>query len=488
MSSLIARAREMSQVFGSMFGGRRNIFDVFGWKKEPEHKDFVAKYRKQGLAKRIINLPVNALWSDPPALEADDTFMTAWNDLLASIPVFYNIQRLDKLAGLGKYAIMVVGFDDGKDMTAPVVTAERRKVLYLQPYSEGSVTIKTYELNKTSPRYGLPLVYTVDPGRITEDRTIGTMLSRASIKSFDVHYSRVLHVAEGTLESPVFGSSRLEGSFNTLDDVWKVTGGAAETYWLAGNRGMHVDVDKDMTLEKDDAKNLSDELEEYQHELRRIIRTQGVNVKELGSKVADPTGVFDTQMSILAADHGIPKRVLMGSEAGQLASQQDRANWAQTCEERIREYGEPIVLLPFIRLLIAAGVLPQPKNLTIKWPDSFKMNPLERAQTSAQMARSATNLANMLKTIRDINSANAADAQPRIVTTPNNFTSNAGVPPVKDTSTTPPPTKELPALLPKQPMVELLSTDECRAIIGFGKHPPIFDNKKDTKPSVGKEE
>src|SRR5690606_16993532 len=111
--------------------------------------------------------------------------------------------------------------------------------------------------------------------------TITNLLS-APLKSFDVHWTRVLHVAEGTLESNVFGASRLEASFNTLDDIWKVSGGAAETYWLAGNRGMHVDIDKEMTLDDKDADNLSDELEEYQHELRRIIRTQGVSIKELG--------------------------------------------------------------------------------------------------------------------------------------------------------------------------------------------------------------
>lgn len=482
-------------LLGLQMGGARDMYKTFGWNKQPKHEDFLNKYRYQDIARRVIDAPVKALWSDPPQLIGDDAFNKAWQDLLAGVPVFNNLQKVDKLAGLGVYAILVVGFDDGAALNQPVTNKPGRKVLYLQPYAEGSVTIEQYETNKANPRFGLPTMYKVEPGNFKKVPQ-GTVNAIPMVeRSFTVHWTRVLHVAEGALETPVFGASRLECVYNTLDDIMKVAGGSAETFWLNANRGLHIDVDKEMELDADSEKALSDEVDEYSNQLRRIIRTRGVKVNALGSDVFDPRGVFDVQMSLLASATGIPKRVLAGSEAGQLASQQDRANWAIRCEERVAEHGNPVILLPFVRMLIDAGVLPPPKNLTIEWPDAFKMNPLERAQTSAQMARSAANLSKTLATVRQINHDNAVDSMPTV--TPvggGGLFGNADpkAPPAKDkpadksTQPSEPQTIETPALFSKKPKdLVLLTEEECRSIIGFGKHMPVFDDSNDTTQPVG---
>lgn len=490
---------------GFQMNGKRDLYDTFGWNNKPTHQDYVAKYRRQDITKRVIDAPVNALWSDPPKITGDDTFEKAWNDLLAQVAVFYNLQRLDKLAGLGKYAVMVIGVDDAQELDQPVNTRKGRKILYLQPYSEGAVTIERYDEDPQSVRYGLPLEYKIEPG--TFDVQNG-QITRSEVRrlSFNVHWQRVLHIAENALESDVIGYSRLEPIYNVLDDILKVSGGSAEMFWLTANRGLHIDVDKDMEMAEGDAKSLADEVDEYSNNLRRTIRTRGVSVKALGSEISDPRGTFDVQLSLLASCTGIPKRVLAGSEAGQLASQQDRANWAQRVAERITEYGQPIVLIPLIRRLIDLGILPIPKTMTIEWPDAFKMNPLERAQTSAQMARTAANLAKTLKTVADINHQNAVDSKP--TQTPaggGGFFGNAdpeAKPPV-DKAGKPDKTKpskssdkpvdgnpdaqtqsdtiETPPLYDVEPpKLVLLTEEECRSIIGFGKHMPVFDSKDDS--------
>jgi hypothetical protein len=493
----LARMRAAWQA-GFTHNGNRDLYTVFGWNSKPEYRNFYEKYRRQGIAKRVINAPVNALWSDPPNVEGDETFNKAWSDLIASQPVYHSLARLDKLAGLGRFAIMVIGYDGGGGLDTHITRKEGRKVLYFQPYGEGSVRIDKYDQNQNSARYGLPEMYLVDPGNFdTEGRTIQAT-TRTPLKAFKVHWTRVLHVAENCLESPVFGASRLEPIYNDLDDLMKITGGAAETYWLAGNRGLHVDIDKEMDIDPDDQAALADEIEEYQHELRRVLRTRGVSVKPLGSDVADPSQPFDVTLSSVAAATGIPKRVLMGSEAGQLASQQDRANWAIQVDERISEYGQPIILIPFIRLMIDAGVLPAPSTLTIKWPDAFKMNPLERAQTSAQMARSAANLSKTLATIEELNQSMARAALPTIVPVGGGNPFQANAEGAKARSPKKPPTEggskdtsdmtetiEQPPLMKKRPEVVLLTPEECREIIGFGKHPPVFDEKSDSHAKVG---
>jgi hypothetical protein len=514
--STIFERTGLANLFGFQMGGLRDLYGTFGWKQSPRHIDFIRKYKRQAVARRVVNAYPDALWSDPPILVGDDAFNAAWQNLLAELPVFSYMQKLDKLCGLGTYAILVVGLDDGKDLKepiSPVVDASKpvRKVIYLQPYAEGSVDIIQYETNTDSARYGLPVLYRVSPGNFNIDGTTIKNTMTLAERSFSVHWTRVLHVAEGSLESSVFGTSRLEPIYNDLDDLEKISGGSAEVFWLNSRQGMHVDVDKDMELKKADAEALSEEIEEYTNQLRRVIRTRGVKVNSLGSDFLDPSHVYEVSISNIASCTGIPKRVLMGAEAGQLASQQDRANWANRVEERISEYGSPVVLLPFVRLLIDARVLTPPKSLVVTWPDAFKMSPLERAQTSAQMARSAANLAKTLFTVQQINHANAVDSMPTVMPAGGGFGGGFGANALTDpsksssgTSKTPsgaPPdaagsgnadsqskaqTVTTPALFDtKPPTLVLLTEDECRQIIGFGKHMPVFDSTQDSTAAVG---
>lgn len=381
---------------GLSFGGARDLYQVFGYKRNLMHEDFIAKYLRQDIAKRVVHAPVDAVWSEPPTLKGSARFTTAWERLLEDFNPFPYLSKTDVFAGLGSFAICVIGFDDKRRLSEPVDPSRTSKIIYMQPYLEGSVQITAFDEDETSPRFGQPLIYEVSPGELTMQR-LSASTKIMLRKKFTVHWSRVLHVAEGTLENNVFGHSRLESVYNVLDDLMKVCGGSAETFWLAGNRGMQVDIDKDVEMEDTDANDLAEEIDEYQHQLRRVIRTRGVKITNLGSDVADPKNTFNVLMSMLSASTGIPQRVLMGAEAGQLASQQDRANWADRVNERIANFAEPIVLKTFIDLIVAAGLLPV-KHTEVKWAEAFKLNPLEKAQTTAQMGRTAVNVARALET------------------------------------------------------------------------------------------
>ncbi len=251
--------------------------------------------------------------------------------------------------------------------------------------------ISRLNADPTSARYMKPELYRVQPAVVEQPKPMGLQ----PIIPFGVHYSRVLHVAENILSDEVFGNPRIERVWNLLDDLLKVCGGTAETFWLAAYKGFQIDVDKEMELAPEDEQMLSEELEEYSNQLRRYIRTRGVKINDLGSEVPDPKNTFDVLMSLISGATGIPKRILLGSEAGQLASGEDRNNWAERITERRRDFGEPVILWPLIRMLTESGVLPQnPGNtVTITWPDPFQLTPLERNMAMSYTARSAQSLA-----------------------------------------------------------------------------------------------
>lgn len=458
---------------GTQFNGRRDLYELFGYNRNLTSSDHVARYIRQDIAGRIIDAPVKATWSDPPTITSDDkVFEESWNKLCDDFPIWHKIIRLDKLAGLGQYAILVMGVDGTGRLdsaitppTMPDITAapeagvtavpdgenakpyKGRKLLYLQPYHEVACTVTDYEKNNTSERFLQPTIYTITPGKFDGDRRISG-ISAARISGsrtpFNVHFTRALHVAEGLLEDNIYGRSRLERVTNLLDDILKLGGGSAELFWINANRGLHVDIDKDMELAPEDAAELSSEVQEYMDDLRRIIRTRGAKVTNLGADIADPKGPFDVILSLLSAATEIPKMILTGSTLGQLASQQDRANWAERIGERVTEYAEPIVFKPFMKQLITTGVLPVPTaRIYIKWPEAFKLSPLERAQTSAQMARSAANL-------EKVRQGNVGEGE---------------------TST------------------PLFSDEEMRNIVGFDRHPPTFPKQKSDgkEPGTGKD-
>ena len=425
MSTLLSRFR-FSYALGWQYGHARDMYKIFGYKRDPKPQDYLVKYRRQDVAKRIVEAPADALWTQPPTIKlkpvpsagvADasttdndenavgaggtgvatiavspeqQAFNQAWQELEKRFPIWDIFNRLDRLTAIGRYSVLLIGVKGhgrlDQALNGPVRVED---IIYLQPYGELSARIMEWETNPGDPRFGKPKIYEIDQ---QQSEFVASNRDKPS-RNVRVHHSRIIHFAEATLEDNVFGSPRMEAVYNLLDDLLKIAGGTAETFWLTSNRGMQLDVDKDLDFDEAAAKALTDEVEEYEHQLRRFIRTRGVKINPLGTTVPDPSKAFDVTISLISAATGIPKRILLGAEAGQLASDQDRANWAVRVEERRANFGEPQMIRPFIRRFAELSVLPDPGGFECIWPEAFRMSPLEKNQAMAQKARSAMNLA-----------------------------------------------------------------------------------------------
>ena len=383
---------------GLLFDTARDLYKVYGYKRKLVYQDFFQKYQRQDIAARIVDAPVQATWRREPKVFDDDgpdgPWAKEWEALVRKHKLYFNLERADRLAGLGQFSVLLLGYPGQLESSPP----PSRKLMFLQPFSQENVDIKKFEQDITNPRYGKPQTYEVTLTDLTQLQTDSTTVRTGTTDKKKVNWSRILHIAESSLEDEVYGLPKLMKVFNLLDDMLKIAGGSAETFWLTANRGMQFDVDKEMTLDEDDEAALSDEIEEYIHNLRRYIRTRGVKMQSLGSEVANPEGVFAVLIALIAGATGIPVRILLGSERGELASEQDRSNWANRIEERQKHYATPMILEPLIDRLVEFKTLSEPKgDIQVVWPDAFAPSPLERAQTMAQKARAATNLAKALE-------------------------------------------------------------------------------------------
>lgn len=413
MTTLTERMRAFGGLFGKMFGGSRNLYDVFGYSSYVTPEMLTNKYARQDIAARIVEAEPHATWAYPPELEGvTDEFSKAWDKMVTRFNLMDKFSRADKICGMARYSVLLVGYNDGVKVYQPVNTRRRNnEITYIQPYSEKNAEIVEWENDPQSPRFGMPKMYRISPADDAQTSAVGASINRRGsgqqlhkgfiVQPFQVHHSRILHIAENVLEDSVFGYPRLMRVFNLLEDLLKTVGGSSETFWLTSNRGLQVDVDKEMDFKAGDADALAAEIDEYMHNLTRVIRTKGVKINNLGSDVADPRGTFGVIVALLSGATGIPQRILLGSEAGQLASEQDRANWAGRITERRNLFAEPSIIAAFIKMQIENKALPpieELENIVYMWPDAFHQNPLEEAQTNAQQARS---LANVSKALSD---------------------------------------------------------------------------------------
>lgn len=381
ISDLLSRMMLAARA-GLQFGGARDLYKVYGYTRTLTEEMLYEKYKRQDLAATVIDRPAEALWTEPPKVSADEAFNASWEAFEGKYDIWTPILRADKLLGMEKYVVLLLGMPGEPDKQAP---KNIKNLSFIQVFGGSNAQISSYYKDPSNPNFGSPEMYTL---KLNAEKGVTTALN-----SIKVHSSRVIHLTNELLDSNIISQPRMVRGYNVLEDLLKVTGGSAETFWLTANRGMQVDVDKDMALGVGDAEELSNEIDEFQHQLRRIIRTRGVKINPLGSEVADPTGIFTTAISVLAATYKIPQRILMGAEAGQLASEQDRANWAVSIQERRNSFAEPYVLKPIITRLAAIGVIATPSQvLRFGWPEAFRVSPLERAQEMAQTARAVVNL------------------------------------------------------------------------------------------------
>lgn len=399
-STLVERAMFARQA-GLSFDGARDLYSIFGYPRVLTYRMMRAEYMRGGIAQRIVDAYPKATWRGGVTLFEDEDpkvttpFEQAWLDLEQQHQIWSMLQRADILAGLSTYGVLLIGAPG--DLSTPLPKGKPGDLLYFSPFSGGGgpggdqqsraqaldadCSIMTFDTDTQSPRFGLPLTY-----QLRRTELSSPMLQRP------VHFSRILHIAEGLLGDNVYGTPTLESVFNLLIDLNKVTGGGAEAYFLRANPGMHVNIDKDMQLptpkpgEKSEVEKMRESIDEYKFGFDRWFKTRGTEVTPLSSSVADFHSPADAILTQIAGTKGIPKRILLGSEMGQLASGQDKDNFNTAVQDRRTSYAGPSIVRLLADRLIEYGYLPKPAQYDIKWPVIEELSEDEKAKFANDLA------------------------------------------------------------------------------------------------------
>lgn len=370
---------------------------------DPTIKDYVELYERHDIAAAIVNAKPDACFraglevydtEKPKSTEFDSAFERLSEDE-DTAPTHW-LHKADRESGIGEFAILLLGMNDGKKLSEPAFgtgaqgrpsSTEDRKLLYMRVYGQRCVNIAKLETNPNTNRYNKPLLYDIN----FADPNIGISGTPAPAQKGElVHWTRVLHVAEDSGSSMVFGRPRLKQCYNRLLDLRKILGSSAEMFYKGGFPGLFFETFEKLAGDaKLDKASLTEEMAAYQAGLQRFLTTVGGTWKSLEVQVADPTNHVEMQLLMISATTGIPMRILVGSEAGHLASSQDAVTWNARIKERQGNYLEPRLIRPFVQRLVTLGLLPKPKNdrFRVYWPDLNSMTDKDRADVSLKTAQ-----------------------------------------------------------------------------------------------------
>lgn len=386
LSALVSRAQLSASLGQQTYGGERDVYQALGYPNQIKFEDFASRYARQDIATAVIDRPVALTWEGDVAIQEskkkEETLLEKeWKQLCIDLELKSKFIRIDKISGIGCYGVLLLGLDDvtSPEGFASQVKVGKRKLLYVKPYSENSAKIESYEEDTKNPRYGKPLLYSISTNQQDGSTSQSNTMSSQTIR---VHYSRVIHIVDGLLENDVIGTPRLQSVFNRLIDLEKLVGGDAEMFWRGARPGYQGVVDSEYQMTNETKEDLKDQIAEYEHNLRRILINEGVKLEALTQAMADPINHVEIQIQMISAATGIPKRILTGTERGELSSNQDSTEWKAWVKGRRKDHAEVQIVRPFIERCILYGVLPKATsgNYTILWSDLFAMSEKERIE------------------------------------------------------------------------------------------------------------
>jgi len=383
---------KFANVAGLSFGGKRDMYAVLGYPREITIPESRSMFERNEVANRIVKARPKATWRGGFEIVEDEDpntetqFEKEFSDLDHRLKISDTFRRADTLAGISRYAIVVIGAPG--EMDTPLERCTADEIDYLQPYAEEDALIDEFDIDSKSRRFGKPKFYQL------KRTTVATARSTNAISmNKRVHWTRVIHIADGLLDDSIYGEPRCKCVWNRLCDLEKVTGGGSEAFWKRSDPGMQFDLDPtldiDLTTPEGQAEQtaLNTKIEEYEHGLRRILFTRGVKANVLNAGVAEFAQSVTSIMTLISVGTGIPQRVFTGTEQGKLAGKQDRVSWDNEIIDRQNDWAEPCVIEPFIDRLVQLGALSQPKDgYEVRWSTIRSMDDEQRAATAKSWA------------------------------------------------------------------------------------------------------
>ena len=371
--------RRYLQTANSTFG-LQNIWSIvkyvpYGTLEFYHYKEI---YDRGGMGSKLIKIPAEYTWRSYPKLYPQNE---DFNDKMNNLGIYDEFETSDRICGIGKYSVAVLGVKGNTKLNKPVKEGSLKSlddILYVMPYSEPNAVVKKTVQNENDPRFGLPESYNIK---------VSTTLNGATTsKTHEVHWTRVIHIAEEKDESRIYGTPRIKAVYNRLIDLEKINASSPEAYIRMVSDKILFDLDQNVSLTPEQKKEFDEQMEELLHGEKNYMRTSGVKPIRIETDIIDPKGVFDVIMNSICATQNLPRKFLLGAERGEITSSMDMFSFFDSMQVRRKKFAEREILNPFLNRLKYYGILDESIKYEWKWSPLYELSPKEKAEIGKTIA------------------------------------------------------------------------------------------------------
>ena len=353
----------------------------YGYPEDVDFEHFYNMYRRFGIAKNIIELPVDTCWSTNPSIESESpSFNDEMNELRLRVKLWQRLKGLDCRQRIGRYAGLYVQVRDGKRPSEPMdkVGGGIGAIVKVTPLYESQLEITQIDENPNSETYGRPILLQYN-GSAAGD------LSERATSTQTIHASRIIFAAEGADDGSIYGIPSLESVFNSLMDLRKIIGAGGEGFYRNAAQSIVFNLDKDAQADVSVLEQFNEQFDNFTRDrMRRGMWTPNMTANTLESNLSNPKDFFTSALNDVAAGSKIPATILIGQQTGRLASQEDSANFLSLMQSRRVNFCSSMAE-SFIDWCMSYNVLPF-VEYAVEWDDLLARSDDDRLAIAAKMS------------------------------------------------------------------------------------------------------
>lgn len=381
--------RGIREIFSRAISGQydgadtlHNVFLDYGYPQNLDFFHFWNMYRRFGIAKNVVELPVDTGWLSVPEIKGGDAFDKAFEDSAKRINFWIRVKGLDNRQRVGRYAGMFMRVKDDKQPNEPLegTLSGEQGLVSMTPLYESQLEVIETESDPKSENFGNPKMYQHRSG-VAGDR------NERSQQTFNIHPSRIVIAAEGADDGSILGIPILESVFNSLMDLRKIIGGGGEGFYKNASQNIVFELTDGASATKnlDALKKFNDNYDDFSRDrMRRAMWTPGLKPSVLQSDLISPKEFFGVALNDVASGAQIPATVLIGQQTGRLASDEDSKQFLSTVQSRRENYMTDLVR-SLIDWMIQFGILPASEYEVI-WDDLLASSDKDKLENAEKLS------------------------------------------------------------------------------------------------------
>lgn len=394
-SELIANHTELApqtvrnQMAAALSGGYdfadtlHNIYLDYGYPQSLTFFNFWNMFRRFGVAKNVVSLPVDTGWVTEPTVTSTEAFMREIEKLKKKVDLYSRLKGLDQRQRVGRYGGMFMRVRDGKKPEDPLEGSFKvNSLIEMMPLYESQLKVTKSNTDPTSDDFG-------NPELIQYSTSVAGGRNDQVNANITIHASRIVFVAEGADDGWIYGVPALEAGYNSLLDLRKIIGGGAEGFYKNASQNIIFNLTDPQNASgfEDKLDDFNDKYDDFaQNRMRRAMWTPGMEAKALDSKLVNPKEFFMNALNDIAASSMpvIPATILIGQQTGRLASNEDSRHFLAGVQSR-RENFMSDMTRDVLDWCIKWGILPS-NPYEVEWDDLLARSDEEKLKSSESMA------------------------------------------------------------------------------------------------------